>query len=128
MEFLWAAMALFEDATPGGPDTADAYRPPWLDIHSIPYARTRVERRLVGGEKHNALLGALLPPSEPDNPVRSELRARMRRRSAWGSAFAARLELVKHGAVVLNQEEAFGPIQVRRVGGWAAAKAGGGTG
>jgi segregation and condensation protein A len=104
--FLWACMALFDDAAEGA-DTASVYRPRWLELHSVPEARGRILRRLEeapGG----APLGAFLPEGA------TEADTELRRRSAWSSTFAASLELGKQGDVALTQDDLFTPIQVSR--------------
>ena len=44
IEFLWASLALFDDEEP--PDTATAYRPAPLRLHTVAEARARILRRL----------------------------------------------------------------------------------
>jgi segregation and condensation protein A len=100
--FLWASMALFEDDGEAV-DTASLYRPPWLDLYSIPDAHARILRLMAdapGGQPLDRFL--------PDMPPRGGLW----RRSAWTSVFAASLELAKQGTVALAQGDAFSPIQV----------------
>ena len=46
IEFLWAAMALFDDDLPQA-ETAARYQPRWLDLYSIPEARLRILRLLA---------------------------------------------------------------------------------
>ena len=47
VEFLWASLALFDDDLPP-PDTAQSYRPAWLDLHTVPDARDRILQRMAG--------------------------------------------------------------------------------
>ncbi len=110
IEFLWAAMALFDDDLPH-PDTAERYRPQWLDLHSIPDARLRI-MRLLGECPDGYLLNQLLPEQAKD--VDGETETVLKRRSAWTSTFVASLELTKQGDVVLVQGDEFGPIHLTR--------------
>ncbi|HUZ65833.1 MAG TPA: segregation/condensation protein A [Acetobacteraceae bacterium] len=109
IEFLWAAMALFDDGS-SDVDTASVYRPAWQDLHGVLDARQRL-LRLLAALPDGASLGQLLPAArmEGGNPAR----VRLRRRSAWASTFLAGLELERQGLVVLAQDAAFAPIQVR---------------
>ena len=111
IEFLWAAMSLF-DADLSVAETAPAYRPAWLDLHSVPDARERIRRRMAEAPAPIALV-QLLPPSAPDGPAPGALK----RRSAWSSTFVASLELAQQGEVGLEQDKAFAPIHVRAGGG-----------
>ena len=107
IEFLWASLALFDDASEGA-DTTTLYRPAWLDLHSVPGARTRILRLLAETPEGRVLAGLL--PEAADEPGGD--RTALRRRSAWASTFAASLELARQGDVVLEQEEVFAPIYV----------------
>jgi len=108
IEFLWAAMALFDDDLPAA-DTATRYRPHWLDLHSLPEARLRIIRTLLGCPEGQSLR-QLLP--EQVGGVEGESETGLRRRSAWTSTFVASLELAKQGAVSLEQEAGFSAIHV----------------
>ena len=110
IEFLWASLALFDDAA--APDTATVYRPIPLDLYPVAEARTRI-LRLLGEMPDGAALDRLLP----DRDALSERapRAPLRRRSAWSSTFVASLELARQGDVVLGQGGDFQPIHVTRV-------------
>jgi segregation and condensation protein A len=104
IEFLWASLALFDDDLPLE-DTIPRYATLWLDLYSIPDARSRILRLLADlpdGQAFERLL-----PSAPDRQV-SHLRAR----SAWTSTFVATLELAKQGEVTLEQDGGFTPIRV----------------
>src|SRR5487761_1930849 len=103
IEFLWAAMALFDDGS-SDVDTASVYRPAWQDLHGVLDARQRL-LRLLAALPDGASLGQLLPAArmEGGNPAR----VRLRRRSAWASTFLAGLELERQGLVVLAQDAAF---------------------
>ena len=99
--FLWACMALFDDAAEGA-DTASVYRPRWLELHSVPEARGRI-LRLLEEAPDGGPLGAFLPEGA------TEADTELRRRSAWSSTFAASLELGKQGGLW------FAPMAVRQV-------------
>jgi segregation and condensation protein A len=106
VEFLWAGMALFDDA--GAPDAAPVCWPPLHpELYPVAEARARILHRLAdlpdGGP-----LAALLP--ETAGAPRSALR----RRSAWSSTLIASLELARQGDVVLAQDADFQPIHVAR--------------
>jgi segregation and condensation protein A len=109
-EFLWASLALFDDEAP--PDTATAYRPAPLVLHTVAEARAsraRILRRLKE-QPDGVALDQLLPDQPPDV---SEPSRRVRlRRSGWAATFVAGLELAKQGAVVMGQGEDFEPIHV----------------
>lgn len=106
IEFLWASMALFEDAAA---DTAAVYRPVVLNLHAVGEARARM-RRLLAQMPDGAPLARFLP--EPDTPSVPTPHATLRRRSAWASTFIAGLELAKDGAAVMEQGQDFQPIHV----------------
>ena len=114
IEFLWAAIALFDADLPAA-ETVAAYRPVRLDLHSVPDARERI-RRLMAGMAEPITLARLLLEPAPDGEVQSPLK----RRSAWSSTFVASLELAKQGEVGLEQEQAFAPIHVWAGGGVTA--------
>jgi segregation and condensation protein A len=105
VEFLWASMALFDDAA--APETETVYEPRLFpELYPVAAARARILQRLAelpdGGP-----LAALLPET---GATGSDLR----RRSAWSSTLAAGLELAKQGDVVLAQDGGFQPIHVAR--------------
>jgi segregation and condensation protein A len=106
-EFLWATLALFDDEEP--PDTATAYRPAPLRLHTVAEARERILRRLKE-RPEGVTLDQLLPDQPPDANEPSR-RARLQR-SGWGATFMAGLELARQGEVVLGQGEDFKPIHV----------------
>jgi hypothetical protein len=62
-EFLWASLALLDDEAP--PDTATAYRPAPLALHTVAQARERILRRL-SEQPDGAPLAELLPVESPD--------------------------------------------------------------
>jgi len=108
VEFLWASMALFDDAEATETETETIYQPRLFpELYPVAEARARILQRLAdlpdGGP-----LGALLP--EPSGAKASELR----RCSAWSSTLAASLELAKQGDVKLAQDADFQPIHVDR--------------
>ena len=110
VEFLWAAMALFDDE-PSDPDTAPRYRPHWLDLHSIPDARLRI-MRLLAASPDGQELDQLLP--ERTGGAEGGTEPALKRRSAWTSTFVASLELAKQGKVGLEQNQVFAPIRVQQ--------------
>jgi segregation and condensation protein A len=107
IEFLWASLALFEDEAPL--DTATAYRPVPLALHTVAQARERILRRL-NDTPDGAPLDQLLPEDSPDTG--DVPRRALRRRSGWAATFVAGLELAKQGDVVLGQGGDFEPIHV----------------
>ena len=109
IEFLWAAMALFDDG-PANPDAAPRYRPHPLGLHSVPDAHTRI-MHLLAACSDGQTLDRLLP--EPTTGARGGTDAVLKRCSAWASTFVASLELAKAGEVRLMQEEAFSMVHVR---------------
>jgi segregation and condensation protein A len=106
-EFLWASLALFDDEEP--PDTATAYLPAPLRLHTVAEARARILRRLTE-QPEGVALDQLLPDEAPDTGEPSH-RARLQR-SGWATTFVAGLALAKQGAVALGQGEDFEPIHV----------------
>ena len=112
IEFLWAALAAFDADLPAA-ETAPAYRPAWLDLHTVADARARI-RRMLTGNPEGLTLGQLRPQPPLDGQVGdASALDTLKRRSAWSSTFVACLELAKQGEVRLGQEEAFAPIQVQ---------------
>jgi segregation and condensation protein A len=108
IEFLWASLALFDDAGP--PETSTVYRPVRPALYTATDARDRILRRL-----ENAPDGARLDQLLPDLAAMPEAHAAVRRRSAWSSTFIASLELARQGEVVLGQEQDFQTIHLARV-------------
>ena len=128
--FLWACVDLF-DADLTEPETAERYRPPRVELHSIPEARLRILRRLADapdGRTLDQLLPdatsvdaatsattvtatsvATTPPGGEGTP---SSHATLRRRSAWTSTFVAGLELAKQGDVLLAQNAPFNAVHV----------------
>jgi segregation and condensation protein A len=107
IEFLWASLALFDDAP--APETATRDRPRPFALYAVAEARARILHRLAetpGG----ASLAQLLP--EAPEPAGNSSRRTVRRRSAWASTFLAALQLAKQGDVLMRQRDAFAPIQV----------------
>ena len=110
--FLWASLALFEDASEQL-DTVARYRPAWTELYSVAEARDRI-LRLLGEGGDGEALGYFLPEQPaitdagdpPANPLRLS--------SAWATTFSASLELAKLGDVALAQIEAFASVQVSR--------------
>jgi segregation and condensation protein A len=110
VEFLWASLALLDDDL-ARPDTTASYRPAWRDLHAVSDARDRILRRMADGPDPCRLDQLLPDPSGPGAAPEAGLRGRSR----WTSTFVASLELAKQGDVVLEQEEAFSPLQVGNV-------------
>jgi segregation and condensation protein A len=108
IEFLWASLALFDDA--GVPETSTVYRPAQPALYTATDARDRILPRL-----DDAPDGARLDQLLPDLAAMPEPHAAVRRRSAWSSTFIASLELARQGEVVLGQEQDFQTIHVARV-------------
>jgi len=107
IEFLWASLALF-DEDGAGAETASRYQPRQWDLHPVPEARDRILQLLAEAGEARAL-DALLPAA----PVQGSVpETALRRRSGWTSIFVASLELAKQGEVMLEQDQAFGPIHV----------------
>ena len=110
VEFLWAALDLFDDDLPPV-DSASAYRPPTLDLYAVRDARARILHVLAQGLEAQPL-DRLLPDEvikprvddETSVPAPRRPRSALRLRSAWSSTFAACLELAKQGEVALAQE------------------------
>lgn len=105
--FLWACLAQLGDPA-DAIDTSATYRIDALDLHSIPQARDRILRLLA--DTGGALgLDQLLPVATEDSPAPPP--TTLRRRSAWTSTFVAGLELARQGALILDQDEHFGPVR-----------------
>ncbi len=107
--FLWASLALFDDAAE--PETTSVYRPVSFDLYPVAEARERI-LRLLEDMPEGAPFENLLPEAERKTVPAS--RAALRRRSAWSSTFVASLELARQGEVVLGQGADDQPIHVRR--------------
>jgi segregation and condensation protein A len=107
VEFLWASLALFDDATEK--ETTEVYRARPFELYQVAGARVRILRRLAAIPQ-GAPLARFLP--DPPEIAESEARKKLRRRSAWSSTLIAGLELAKQGDVVLGQGGDFAPIHV----------------
>jgi segregation and condensation protein A len=108
--FLWASLALFDDAS-DAVDTTAVYQPRRWDWYSIPEARARILRLLAtapAGERFERFLPDM-PKEDADGGQASSPSLR---RQAWGSTFIASLELAKQGDLLLAQEDLFTPIRV----------------
>jgi segregation and condensation protein A len=117
VSFLWASMALFDDAA-RNVDGAVVYRPPWHDLQSPVEARRRILAMLVF-LPDGAPLERFLPAIDAGDDTRG--RRDLRRRGAWAGTLLAGLELAREGEVALIQERAFKPIHLRRLDGGAMA-------
>jgi segregation and condensation protein A len=113
IEFLWAAMGLFDDGT-DETDAVSVYRPRWAELYAVGDARERILRQLAEVPE-GGLLGWFLPSQTGEDSI--TIPAELLRRSAWTSTFMASLELAKQGDVALAQDAVFAPIHMR----WAAA-------
>jgi segregation and condensation protein A len=107
VEFLWASLALFDDATTV--DTTEVYRARPFELYAIAEARARI-LRLLAETSEGAPLERFLP--DPAGDPASEKLGKLRRRSGWASTFMAGLELAKQGDVVLGQGGDFQAIHV----------------
>ena len=110
IEFLWAALDLFDDDLPPV-DTLSVYRPPTLDLYAVQDARARIlhvlAQTLEAQPLDRLLPDEVIKPRVEDAtsvPVPRQPRSALRLRSAWSSTFAACLELAKQGKVALAQE------------------------
>ena len=108
VEFLWASLALFDDAPVS--ETPLVYRPLSLDLYAVAEARARILQCLATWPE-GAPLEAFLPPA--DEGGESGMRPGLRRRSGWASTFIAGLELTRQGRVVMEQQAAFQTIRLR---------------
>lgn len=108
IEFLWASMALFDDAfRPAAAE--DTYRPPHFDLYTVADARERI-LQLLTGAPDGLPLCRLLP--EPEAASEGTPKSALRRRSGWSSTFVASLELARQGEVGLEQAATFQSILV----------------
>src|SRR6195952_512213 len=110
IEFLWASLAQFE--IDPAVETADTYRPPWLDLYPMLPARERI-LRLLAEVPEGDTLDHPLPPAPVTEGI--DIRSVLRRRSAWTSTFVASLELARQGEVALVQQGSFTPIHLNLV-------------
>jgi segregation and condensation protein A len=110
IEFLWAPMALFDDA-PQDAAIATVYHPPWQALYSSVEARQRV-LALLAALPHGAWLDQLLPVDRIAGDLPAHIG--LRRRSAWASSFLAGLELARQGVAVLTRDGPFAPIHLRQ--------------
>jgi segregation and condensation protein A len=108
IEFLWAAMGLFDDGDEE-PGARSVYRPRWADLYKLGDARDRI-LRLLALAPDGAPLGRFLPDVPGEGAI--AIPARLRWRAAWTSTFLASLQLTKEGEVVIAQEGAFAPLHV----------------
>lgn len=111
VEFLWASLALFDEAA-DAVDTAAVYQPPrhW---YSVVAARAHI-LALLAQAPDGGRLEQFLPDVAEAAVSGEEIRFRVRRGLAWGCTFVASLELAKQGDLALAQEGPFEPIHVRR--------------
>jgi segregation and condensation protein A len=108
VEFLWASLALFDDADPRA-ETAPVYQARPFAPYPVAAARARILRLLEAAPDGGFLEGFLPEPTERSEP---EAPGTLRLRSAWASTFIAGLELAKQGVVVLGQAGDFQAIHV----------------
>jgi segregation and condensation protein A len=107
IEFLWASLALFDDAP--APDTASVYRPPLTALYDVAAARARI-LHLLAAAPDGASFERLLPA--PPETAETVSRRALRRRAAWASTLVAGLELAKQREVVMQQAGDFQTIAV----------------
>jgi len=86
------------------PKDADTYQIAPMQFFSVEEAAERLGRMLGIAVDWQSLL-SFLPPGLQDA---------MKRRSAMASTFVASLHMVKEGALELQQNQAFGPIFLRK--------------
>ena len=110
VEFLWAGLALFDDA-PKAATAVPPYRPPWMDLCSVVEARDHI-RRVLAEASDPTPMQRLVPPG--DTAGEGAEQSPLRRRSGWASTLIACLELGKQGEVATEQGEDFAPILVSR--------------
>ena len=110
--FLWASLALFEDASEQL-DIVARYRPAWTELYSVAEARDRI-LRLLGEDGDGEALGYFLPEQPAITDAGDPPADPLRLSSAWATTFSASLELAKLGDVALAQIEAFASVQVSR--------------
>ena len=89
------------------PPHAESYQPRQLPFWSVGDAAARITR-LLGGLPEGAKLGTFLPKIAQAGPHRV-----LHCRAAVAATLAAGLELTRSGALTLEQDEAWQPIQVR---------------
>jgi segregation and condensation protein A len=108
VEFLWASLALFDDAAA---DLDEAYRPVVVRLHDVNAARARI-LRLLAATPESMPFERFLPEPPEDAAAESDARRALRRRSSWATTLVAGLELAKAGEVVLGQAGEFQGIQL----------------
>ena len=108
VEFLWASLALFDDADKRA-ETASVYQARPFAPYPVAAARARILQLLADAPE-----GAPLARFLPDAAASAEPPggATLRLRSAWASTFIAGLELARQGDVVLGQRGDFTAIHV----------------
>ncbi len=111
VEFLWASLALFDEAE-DAVDTAAVYQPRRRHWYSVLEARARI-LALLAQAPEGGRLEQFLPDATEAAMTGEEIRSRVRRGLAWGCTFVASLELAKQGDLTLAQEGLFEPIHVR---------------
>ena len=110
IEFLWASLALFDDAPVA--DTGMVYRPVPLDLHTVTEARVRIMQRLDAVPGEASLDTFLLDWEDRTSPT---ARSSLRQRSAWSSMLVASLELARQDDLMLRQEDSFQMIHIAPV-------------
>jgi segregation and condensation protein A len=108
VEFLWASLALFDDADKRT-ETASVYQARPFAPYPVAAARARI-LQLLAESPDGAPLARFLP--ELATSADQDGGATLGLRSAWASTFSAGLELAKQGAVVLGQGRDFTAIHV----------------
>ena len=108
VEFLWASLALFDDAP--APEIVHD-RPLLTRLHDVATARARLQR-MIAAAPEGGPLEAFLPGAPPEVASESTVWRRLRRRSGWTATLLAGLELAREGVLRLKQQGDFETIHV----------------
>jgi segregation and condensation protein A len=111
IEFLWATIALLDDAPPV--ERRPVYRPLPLDLHKVSEARERIFRLVVEAMQTKRLQDLVPPPTGLDP---SDAKSVRRHKSGWTCTFVATLEMAKQGEITLAQKNLFDTIAVSKAG------------
>lgn len=108
VEFLWASLALFDDAP--APEIVHD-RPLLTRLHDVATARARLQR-MIAAAPEGGPLEAFLPEATERIEGESAAWLRLRRRSGWTATLLAGLELAREGMLRLEQRGDFESIHV----------------
>lgn len=111
IEFLWATIALLDDAPPV--ERRPVYRPLPLDLHTVSEARKRIFCLVVEAMQTKHLQDLVPPPTGLDP---SDAKSMRRHKSGWTSTLVATLEMAKQGEITLAQKNLFDTIAVSKAG------------